>query len=211
MPAMKPPIPLLALLFAGCVGYTYTATTQTAATAKPAGCAFDLLTTRPERAYAELGVVEHGGTPNTGGATTAGAFKDMVANAVCRAGGDAVITEVNGMGIYVRGTVLKYTGQSGPPPAAAAPPPVAPYPGDAPAAPAAPPAVVALPGAVVSAASAEVRSAPFAVAPVVTVVSQGQRLSVAPTSSNGWRSATLSDGRKGYVQDAQIKVDASAP
>jgi hypothetical protein len=34
-----------------------------------------------------------------------------VAAAVCRAGGDAVLAEVNGLGQYVRGTVIRYRPQ----------------------------------------------------------------------------------------------------
>jgi hypothetical protein len=210
MRAMRPTALALAVALAGC-GYSYTQTTQNAAPAKPENCSFDVLTTRPERAYVELGVLESQGSPGSG-AANASIFRSRIGEQVCQVGGDAVLTEVNGLGNYVRGTVIKYTGA---PAVAGTPPAVAPFPGDAPAAPAAAPPVAppaaAVATGVVSASSAEVRTAPFGVAPVVTVVSQGQRLSVAATASNGWRAATLSDGRKGYVQDAQIKVDASAP
>jgi hypothetical protein len=60
----------------------------------------------------------------------------------------------------------------------------------------------------VAALSAEVRSAPFNVAPVVVVLARGQRLFVDAAPHEGWRVATLLDGRVGYIQDADVKVDA---
>jgi hypothetical protein len=39
-------------------------------------------------------------------------FKTAVAADVCRVGGDVVVTEVNGYGQYVRGTVLRHTRSS---------------------------------------------------------------------------------------------------
>jgi hypothetical protein len=60
----------------------------------------------------------------------------------------------------------------------------------------------------VVASSAEVRSAPFEGAPVVAVLSRGQRLLVDPTPNAGWRVVPLRDGRVGYIQDAQIKMDS---
>jgi hypothetical protein len=71
-----------------------------------------------------------------------------------------------------------------------------------------PPTPVVTRSASVVAPSAELRSAPFIVAPVVVVLAHGQHLFVDPTPNAGWRFATLSDGRAGYVQDAQIKVDS---
>jgi hypothetical protein len=59
----------------------------------------------------------------------------------------------------------------------------------------------------VVALSAEVRSAPFKVAPVVVVLVQGQRLFVEAAPRDGWRVVYLSDGRAGYIKDAQVKVD----
>jgi hypothetical protein len=61
--------------------------------------------------------------------------------------------------------------------------------------------------ATVTAPSAEVRSAPFKVAPVIATLAHGQRLYVDPTPNASWRVAFLSDGRTGYIQDAQVEVD----
>jgi hypothetical protein len=60
--------------------------------------------------------------------------------------------------------------------------------------------------AIVVAPSAEVRSAPFKVAPVIVSLTRGERLYVDPTPNAGWRVAFLSDGRVGYIQDAQVAV-----
>ena len=56
--------------------------------------------------------------------------------------------------------------------------------------------------------SAEVRSAPFEVAPVIVVLAHGEHLFVDETSPAGWRVAFLPEGRVGYIQDAQVRVDA---
>lgn len=106
----------LVTLLVGC-GYRYTPTTQNAAAAKPANCMFDLLTTRPSRPFVELGVLEPQGSQ--GKQRTAAAFRDSVAADVCRVGGDAVLTEVNGLGDYVRGTVIKYRDEAAAPPSPA--------------------------------------------------------------------------------------------
>jgi len=60
--------------------------------------------------------------------------------------------------------------------------------------------------AIVVAPSAEVRSAPFKVAPVIVTLARGQHLDVDPTPNAGWRVAYLSDGRVGYIQDAQVEM-----
>jgi hypothetical protein len=62
--------------------------------------------------------------------------------------------------------------------------------------------------AIVVAPTAEVRSAPFKVAPVLVTLARGQRLYVDLTPNAGWRVAFLSDGRVGYIQDAQIEADS---
>jgi hypothetical protein len=61
--------------------------------------------------------------------------------------------------------------------------------------------------ATVVVSSAAVRSAPFEVAPVIATLTRGQRLDVEPTPHAGWRVAFLSEGRVGYIQDAQLEVD----
>jgi hypothetical protein len=112
------------------------------------------------------------------------------------------LTEVNGRGVYVRGTIMRYLDRApdAPPPQAPAPPPKR-----------APPSAMsdAVPATVV-AETAMVRSAPFDVAPVTTHLSRGQRLSVAPAAS-GWCVTTLPDGHVGYVRAADLEVAPSPP
>ena len=97
------------LLGVGC-GYGYTQTTSHVAGPKPEGCVFDLLSVRPDRPFDELGVID-----STSGSayavSDARSFMEWVRPDVCRAGGDAVIAEVNGLGHYVRGIVIKYRKQ----------------------------------------------------------------------------------------------------
>ena len=188
------------VLLAGCMtfGYSYTPTTRNVAAAREPNCDFDLLSMRPDRPFRELGVIERVGPVSRGGSSFAAAFKANVGEGVCLAGGDAVVTEVNGFGQYIRGTIIEYRDQPSrpaPAPPAARLPPA--------------PVVRGKRAASIVAESAEVRSAPFKVAPVVAVLPRGQRLAVDPTPADGWRVAVLSDGRTGYVEDAEVEVDAS--
>ena len=88
----------------GCVpSYRFTRTTRLVTTPKPVNCAFELYTTRPDRPFDEVGVLE-GGLP----ASDARGFFRAVRPHVCRVGGDGVLTEINGQGVYVRGTVIRF-------------------------------------------------------------------------------------------------------
>jgi hypothetical protein len=96
---------LLSTILVACSAYRYTPTTPHRAPPKPANCTFDLLTTRPDRPYDELGVVE----PKVGGdAGSAREFIHLIRETTCQAGADAVLAEINGRGTYVRGTLIKY-------------------------------------------------------------------------------------------------------
>lgn len=77
--------------------------TGTPAAAKPKGCDFAIVTTKVERAYEEVAILD-----STVTAENAAAFKQAVGPDVCELGGDAVLAEVNGKGGYVRGTVLRW-------------------------------------------------------------------------------------------------------
>jgi hypothetical protein len=83
----------------------YVRTTHNAADPKPAKCAFDVLTVRPDRPFQELGVLEPDG-PYTGSVAE---YRNIARPFVCKAGGDAVVAEVNGLGMYIRGTVIRFT------------------------------------------------------------------------------------------------------
>ncbi|MCB9737031.1 MAG: hypothetical protein H6745_30985 [Deltaproteobacteria bacterium] len=93
----------LAAALSGCVTYAFTPTTRQSAPAREAGCEFDLLSAAPRTPYVQLGFLEP-----TVQAHSAVEFYDAVRGEVCAAGGDAVLTEINGLGEYVRGTVIAY-------------------------------------------------------------------------------------------------------
>ena len=193
-------VALLVVPLAACgsslYAYDYAPTTRYAAFApRPVGCAFDLLTTPPGRPYVEIGVLE-----TLFGASSAPTFSASVDAQVCRVGGDAVLTEVNGRGVYVRGTIVRYLDRAPDAPVAQAPAPPTP----------APPSPAGAISATVVAETAVVRSAPFDVAPATTHLPRGQRLDVAP-ATNGWWVATLPDGHVGYVRAADLEVAPSPP
>jgi hypothetical protein len=97
------------LLGAGCT-YNFTQTTSHVARPKPENCTFDVLTARPDSPFDELGVLDFSGGSGYA-ASNAREFMHSVRPDVCRAGGDAVLAEINGLGRYVRGTVVKYRPQ----------------------------------------------------------------------------------------------------
>lgn len=105
---MRATIPFL-LLLAACAtlapAYKVTRTGTTGA-AKPASCDFIIATTKVDRSYDEIAILDC--DPNRPFASDVAAFKESVRAQVCGVGGDAVIAEVNGYGSYVRGTVLKW-------------------------------------------------------------------------------------------------------
>ena len=78
--------------------------TGAAGLAKPASCDFVIATTKVDRPYDEIAVLDC----DANKAGDIGAFKESVRAQVCGVGGDAVIAEVNGYGSYVRGTVLRW-------------------------------------------------------------------------------------------------------
>jgi len=104
------------LLAVGCAAAQtqYTATSSVRAQPKPESCSFDVLTTRPQRPFEELGIIDFTGgvvykTGHRAGLPdSASELKDKAAQTVCRAGGDAVLADVNGLGQYVRATVIRY-------------------------------------------------------------------------------------------------------
>jgi len=98
----------LTLLAASCpacfAGPSYVVTkTGTAGPAKPANCEFQIATSKVDRAYDEVAILD-----SKVWSEDAATFKQAVAAQVCELGGDAVIAEVNGNGRYVRGTVLRW-------------------------------------------------------------------------------------------------------
>ncbi|MFL5311754.1 MAG: hypothetical protein ACJ79H_15010 [Myxococcales bacterium] len=103
------------LLAIGCAAQPqYMATTSVRAQPKPENCSFDILTTRPQRIFDELGIIDFtGGLIGQNGRRAglpdnAAELKEKTARSVCDAGGDAVLAEVNGLGQYIRATVIRY-------------------------------------------------------------------------------------------------------
>ena len=104
--AMRAFVAVLTLLSA-CAMYapSYKMTkTGGAGLAKPASCDFIIATTKVDRPYDEIAILDC----DANKAGDVGAFKESVRAQVCGIGGDAVIAEVNGGGSYVRGTVLRW-------------------------------------------------------------------------------------------------------
>jgi len=96
---------VVSLGLAGCMhNYAYTQTGPHRP-ANPASCSVRLYTTPPPGAFEELGVLEING--GWGAVRSAGQFLDANREQVCAVGGNAVLTEINGYGQYVRATVLR--------------------------------------------------------------------------------------------------------
>ncbi len=115
------PIPffvMLSILAGGCAAQMqYTPKSSISAQPKPDNCDFEVLTTRPQLPFDEVGVIDFaGGTQYDSGfregvPDRASAFKAKSAVTVCRSGGDAVVAEVDNLGQYIRGTVIRYQSQ----------------------------------------------------------------------------------------------------
>jgi len=97
---------LLALASCAKTDYIFTKTGE-AGPAKPPNCDFVIATTKVDHPYQEIGILDSQQAPPQ----DAAAFKAKVQPQVCAVGGDAVVTEVNGTGYYVRGTILRFTEQ----------------------------------------------------------------------------------------------------
>ena len=103
---------LLAVLISCGPTFSYTPRVSGApTTAKAVPCNFDVTATLPASGYEEIGLLDR----TWEWAKTAQDFKDAVQEAVCNAGGDLVVTEVNAVGNYVRGVVLRKTESPVPP------------------------------------------------------------------------------------------------
>jgi hypothetical protein len=96
---------LLLCLLPGCFASPSYIVTKTGAVgaAKPANCDFLIATSKVDRAYDEIAILDA-----KIWAEDAASFKQTVGAQVCELGGDAVLAEVNGNGRYVRGTVLRW-------------------------------------------------------------------------------------------------------
>jgi hypothetical protein len=107
--------PALFLVLACASQPIFTPNSSTRADAKPDDCKFEVLSLPPAQPVDELGIIDfEGGTTNYhtghrfGVPDTAAELRERLASEVCRVGGDAVLGQVNGVGQYIRATVLRY-------------------------------------------------------------------------------------------------------
>jgi len=102
---------LILALLAGCVptSYTWTPASRRVFDERPKDCAFEVLTSPPERSFDEVGDLKHynGDVPKN-----ADNFKKVVTEQVCGVGGDAVIVTRDDSGGITKGTVIRYTERS---------------------------------------------------------------------------------------------------
>lgn len=101
---MKPLLTLLVL--AACTAprtYKLSTTQQVATTPKPANCDFRVVNLPPSGDFDEIATLDFVYDP----AHDPEDFKRSVRDKVCSVGGDVVVSEINGNGLYVRGTVLR--------------------------------------------------------------------------------------------------------
>ena len=104
---MNRTVSLVLLVAAACASpakYTISVSSTSRLAEKPATCEFRVVNLPPSGAdYEEIATL----TPDYYSAYKPDDFKRAVAAPVCRVGGEVVVTEVNGQGAYVRGTVLR--------------------------------------------------------------------------------------------------------
>ena len=106
---MKFVVPIgLCFVLSGCLVTTfpYSHTAEHTYPVKPENCKFRVLSTIPKGDYEEIGVfnIDWGDFSQP---STPDELKQIVQKDVCKAGGDIVVGEVNGSGVYVRGTLFR--------------------------------------------------------------------------------------------------------
>jgi hypothetical protein len=90
--------------------YKYTRNAESAPAPRPLGCDFRVTgSLNAGSGYSEIGILNYGGGMATDDIDK---FKRDVQSQVCAAGGDLIVTEVNGRGLIVRGVVFKKTDQT---------------------------------------------------------------------------------------------------
>lgn len=94
---------ILIVTITGCAGrlrYTQTGETYPA---RPVNSNFQILTTYPNQKFEEIGIIDI-----EANIRDTASFKEFIQEKVCQVGGDAVIASINGYGMYIKGTVIKY-------------------------------------------------------------------------------------------------------
>lgn len=97
---------VVAFTFGACVpprSYRLSTTQQIATTPKPASCDFRVVNLPPQGDFEEIATLDFVYDP----AHNPDEFKQAVHDKVCSVGGDVVVSEINGNGLYVRGTILR--------------------------------------------------------------------------------------------------------
>jgi hypothetical protein len=94
----------MVLMAAGCGTTSWSYTASATATPRDAACDFAVVSTPPGPGYQEIGLLD---APSGSCLEGAQNFKQAVRAEVCKAGGDAVMTEISGFGCYKRGTVFR--------------------------------------------------------------------------------------------------------
>jgi len=107
-------VPCIAL--AGCFRNNEVTLTGPKLAPRAANCDFQIFTIAPEGSFAEIAVVDVSGNATA----SIDEFKSDVQPLVCEAGGDAALAHLNGLGQYVKATILKRTGRPGEPAQSAA-------------------------------------------------------------------------------------------
>jgi hypothetical protein len=96
------------VLLVGCVptSYTYTPASKRMFNERPKGCEFEVFPSPPERAYDEVGDLQHynGDVPKN-----VDDFKKAVASQVCGVGGDAVYVTRSDKGEITKATIIHWT------------------------------------------------------------------------------------------------------
>jgi hypothetical protein len=95
----------VALAFVGCmdIEHTYTGTSAARFPPKPTTCKFTMRTGGVPPDYQEIGTI--GGCSGTSDLLE---YKDQIREDVCKHGGDLVVAQVNGYGVYCLGTVFRH-------------------------------------------------------------------------------------------------------
>ena len=111
---------LLAVMVAGCSKYRFHPHAGVAVIPEPEDCTFHVVEHWPYPGYEEVGVLEV--AKGLGPARDYNEFWHDVRSLVCEAGGEVVIPQINGLGWYMRGIVLRRQPGTVPPPAPGPPP-----------------------------------------------------------------------------------------
>lgn len=104
------------LLTAGCGPVSTFTVRDNACPARPEGCEVTVITSRPEREYVVMGVLDLEAFNTQRLPRDEETFRALVRPAVCEAGGDGVIPGITGDGRYIQATVVKWVepGATGP-------------------------------------------------------------------------------------------------